>query len=562
MQEENPQKYSDQESDLETGKSAETSRKFAFQALDLPELPETGIVVRKIGKFYELLGRLGKEEKSLVGAIKILEFFNSIHLPVLPDDEWGKDIFHKPHLLIAGGFVRDIVMGKTPKDIDFATNMEHATLRRYFDHYFSKELKDNLITVNTTGTRYKVMRVQFRGDEGVVKEEYEIASFREEGDYQDGRRPNYVRAVKHAGIDASRRDLTVNALFYNPFSGNVIDYVGGLKDIEARVLRFVGNPEKRITEDYIRMLRYIRFLVRTGFTEDLSAKEAILSNAEKINLLPGEPLRDELGKMLMEERPGFIVRAIYEYGLLKYLLPDIAALRDCLQGPPYHMEGDVLTHTIMTMETLPKNASLNLRWAAMLHDVSKPATRAVEHTGEVDKVSFLGHAEHGAIRLSQILSRFRFAEVDLRHIRTIVENHIRMFSFPDMRQGKAREMVELPEFEDLIELAIADSRSSVPSDPKFKEENERMIAAIRERFKKFREFKEAHESELVEVEKAVNGTVIIERYKVRWGREPVRGEIGLLKQKVLGQIRDQNVTNPEEALRILNEVVEDGLPSK
>ena len=194
----------------------------------------------------------------------------------------------KTRILISGGFVRDILLGESPKDIDFVTNLTYDKVKTLLENNLQ-----NIKKIEAQGQTFQVVRIVFENGE-----EYEIATFRMDGEYKDGVHPETIVPITSPGIDAMRRDFTINALFYNPLSGNVIDYVGGLLDISEKRLRFVGNPEERIKEDKSRMLRYARFILKTNFSINEKDKEAIRKHSSEINNIPKELLKKELDKMI------------------------------------------------------------------------------------------------------------------------------------------------------------------------------------------------------------------------------------------------------------------------
>ncbi|MDP2668261.1 MAG: CCA tRNA nucleotidyltransferase [bacterium] len=531
----------------------EIARVFGFSGFKDRDHLNRKIAVQKLGTFEELITRQNNnsEESKFSGAKKIIDCFAGVRNEIEVSKD--KTISKRPHLLIAGGFVRDTLLNKKPHDIDFATDMEYENIIELFKKSFTDEIKEGKVTMGETGKAFGVLRLKF-SDTG---EEYEVANFRIDGDYSDGRRPDSVTPARIAGVDADRRDLTINSLFYNPFSGNIIDYTGGLDDLKEKRLKFVGEPEKRISEDRLRMLRYIRFLVRTGFFEDGPAKEAILKHAKELNMLPAERIRIELNAIFLSGKTGDAVEKLKEYGLLREILPEVESLSDCGQGPPYHMEGSVYQHTVMTANALPENADTSLRWAAILHDISKPETKEekLDKDGKT-KVSFIGHAEPGAEAAGKILNRLKFSNEEMSEITWLIENHIRAFSFPEIREAKARKMAASPYFLNLFELAKADTRSSVSSGDTARIENENLLEAIEKRYLGIKKFEQEQEGPLALIKKAVNGHVIIEKYKKIHGEVPQGKNIGLIKEEVYETIDNQKITDVGEALKVLGEVVE------
>lgn len=529
----------------------ESVRVFGFSGFKDKDNPERKIVVKRLGSFEELIGQnTTTENNRFSGAKKIIDCFADTKKEF--EAPSGKSISKRPHLLIAGGFVRDTLLNKKPKDIDFATDMEYENIIEMFEKNFADEIKEGKITMGETGKDFGVLRLKFRDTD----EEYEVANFRIDGKYADGRRPESITPVRYPGVDADRRDLTINSLFYNPFSGNVIDYTGGLEDLKEKRLKFVGNPEKRISEDRLRILRYARFLLRTGFSEDGRAKEAILKHAEDLQMLPAERVRDEINIIFKDGPVGNTLEKLKEYGILKQILPELEYLSLCEQGPPYHMEGDVFRHTVMVANLLPEDADLSLRWAAVLHDISKPETKEERlDDGGKAKISFIGHAEPGAKNARKILNKLAFSNEMTNEIVWMVENHIRMFGFPDLREGKAKRFADSSSFLKLFELAKADTRSSVPSDPATREDNEKLLEAIERRYLEIKKFEEEQKGPLALIKKTLNGHTIIDKYKKIYGKAPEGKVIGAIKEEAHETIENQKITDLEKALQILDEVI-------
>lgn len=470
--------------------------------------------------------------------------------------ENGSTISRRPHLLICGGFVRDMLLGVEPKDMDFATNIEYTEVRKILEARFKTEIEEGKISLGEQGKAFGVIRIRFRDTE----EEYEIASFREDGKYEDGRRPKEVTPVKHAGIDADRRDLTINALFYDPNSGNVVDFVGGLKDIDEKTLRFVGSAEKRIEEDKLRMLRFVRFMLKTGFSPDESALEAIRAHsAEVLNIVP-ERIRDELDKIFRTGKPGDALRVLKTVEILRHVLPEVDELSSCEQGPPYHLEGDVFEHTVLVANNLDhlatKKDGLSLRWATILHDIGKPKMRREELKGGEKKVSFIGHDEEGVRMLGAIFARLKFSNADARAIEWLVAEHQQAFRLAEMRQSKADVYFENPEFENLLRLAEADILGSEGT-PELRQSNLELIGKIKSRYSEYKKSRVEDGDKFIAVEKALNGKEIIRIFSEVVGRNPdPKTELKPIKDMAIAIAKDEGVTDVEVATQILRQIIE------
>lgn len=520
---------------------------------------ERTVVVKHLGAFKELLKAHGKEqtrespaEEGFKEAREIIEVFRAARISQeLPDDS---TVVRRPHLLIAGGFVRDALMSLRPHDIDFATNLTHAEAEKLLRAHFSSALEAGAMTIKKEGKSFGVLHVYFRR----TSHEYQIATFREDIPAEEGAKRQSVGFVRHARRDADRRDLTINALFYNPLTGNVIDYVGGIQDIKNRVLRFVGNAEERITEEpnRTRMLRYIRFLVRTGFAEDVEAKAAIQRHAAEIAGQPMEPIREEFEKIFAAGKTGTALELLREYRLLEHLFPEVLELERCAQGPPYHMEGHAFRHTVLVANGIPAESSPELHWSAIFHDVGKLETRAVEQDKQGNaKVSFRGHAPISAQKAEVILARLKMPGVPTKKILWLIAEHIRALEFSTMREGKARELAASPHFAELLQLAQADTNGSWAATEELSQGNAASIAAAKKRFAEFRRFDEQHAGALKEVEKAINGNVIIALYTDIHGAKPRGPLVGVIAREIKAVIAEERITDPDTAVRRLKEVI-------
>ena len=450
-----------------------------------------------------------------------------------------------------------------PKDIDFATNLTYEETEQLLSDSFGTDIAEGRIRFQRTGEAFPVMRIKFEdGDE------YEVATFRKEEGATDGRHPDTIETIRYPGADADRRDFTVNALFYNPLSGNVIDYVGGLRDIDDRTLRFVGDPAERIEEDHLRMLRYLRFLQKTGFSEDPKARSAIRASAEQVLRLPAERITDELNRTFALGNVGNTLERLQDYGLLEKLLPEVANLASCKQGPPYHMEGDVFRHTVLVANGLPQSAGTELAWAAILHDIGKPETRSEEPAKDGSPaVHFLEH-EHASVRdAREILAptddskkRFAFSGKSAETIRNLIEKHIKIFSFADMRRGTAEAFLKETRdyWDDLYALAIADTRASHGSDPSLDANRMHNLERISERAQEIFAFWEQAKDAINEITALVNGNLIKERYAALHGIELTGRRqkiIGAIKNAAQAKIREERILDPDTARETLDAVI-------
>jgi len=331
---------------------------------------------------------------------------------------------------IVGGGVRDFLLGCAPADLDLVTVARPEEIAALFPES------------RIVGASFGVSLVRTGGFE------FEVATARKERFYLDGRHPEEVKYTSDLAVDMLRRDFTVNAMWYDPVGGVVHDPAGGLDDLERGVLRTVGNPAERFKEDYLRMLRAVRFASRLRFALDPETERAIRGLAFKCAEVTGERLRAELTLMLTGPDPAGAVRLLDRTGILEAVLPEIAALHGVEQPPEYHPEGDVFVHTVSMLEHMAR-PDPNLAWSVLLHDVGKPATRGVEPSG---RIRFFNHETAGAELAGRILDRLRFSLADRDAVTKAVRNHMRFASAPQMRPAKLRRMMADPNFPLELEL--------------------------------------------------------------------------------------------------------------
>lgn len=339
--------------------------------------------------------------------------------------------------LWAGGCVRDMILRRTPKDYDVATDALPDRVMALFPGSVA------------VGKSFGVVRVPWAGHW------YEVATFRRDHAYVDGRHPSAV-SFSDPATDAQRRDFTINALFLDPVRGVVIDYVGGRADIERRLVRTVGVPADRFGEDRLRMLRAVRFAATLDFVLDAETADAIRAAAPRMGEVSAERIRDELNRTWTEAvRAGDALKLLDEVGLLAVLLPEVAAMKGVAQPPEYHPEGDVFTHTAIMLDAM-RTDDFRLAWSVLLHDVGKPPTAAL-----VDgRMRFERHANVGADMARAILQRLRFSNDDTEAIVFMVGNHMRFVNTREMRRATLRRLVGAPTFEAELELHRLDCASS------------------------------------------------------------------------------------------------------
>jgi poly(A) polymerase len=350
----------------------------------------------------------------------------------------------------AGGCVRDLLLGREPKDFDVATSAEPNVVLGMFERTFA------------VGAQFGVVLVVLGSeDERIVTE---VATFRSDGAYSDGRHPDAVRYTTSAEEDVKRRDFTINGLLLDPFVGGrlpsdllddptalrkgLIDYVGGIADLHTGVIRAIGRPEARFEEDRLRMLRAVRFAARFGFAIEPETMRAIRALAKRIDSVSRERVRDELTRMLTEGHARRAFELLDETGLLAQVLPEIARMKGVEQPPEYHPEGDVWIHTLLLLDQLQPGCSPTLAWGALLHDVGKPPT----FRRAPDRIRFDGHVEVGVAMGAEICRGFRFSNEETRQIVALIENHMRFAHADKMRSSTLKRFFRIEGFEEHLAL--------------------------------------------------------------------------------------------------------------
>lgn len=354
---------------------------------------------------------------------------------------------------LAGGAVRDMILGKEPKDYDIATS---AKPDQVID-----VLEKAHIHFAEASKKYGTIVVIFP-----EHETYEVTTFRKEGPYSDGRRPDFVEFVSDKQ-DALRRDFTINGLFYDSEKDEVIDYVDGQKDLKAQVIRFIGEPKKRIEEDHLRILRYVRLKHVLRFNGDPASDKAARESAKLIDHVSWERIRDEFHKAFLAPKPDDFIRLLDEYHLLKILLPEVKAMQGVIQGKKYHSEGDAYVHTLLAMSKLPPSASIPLVWATILHDIGKTHTQNI--IGE--KITFYGHESISTEMSKKIVKRFKLSSKMADEILFAVSKHMLTHKIGELREGKRIALVRDRYFPTLLELYYVDLAASVPEDPSVREKD-------------------------------------------------------------------------------------------
>ena len=363
----------------------------------------------------------------------------------------------------AGGCVRDLLLGRTPQDFDVATSATPDIVQATFPRTEAVGAHFGVILVIDEKNSSSI------GDTDSRRTATEVATFRSDGAYSDGRRPDAVRFSTDPAEDVQRRDFTINGLLLDPIAFErgdplescVFDVVGGQEDLKAGIIRAIREPSLRFAEDKLRMLRAVRFAARLGFTIEPRTFEAIREQAASVRQVSCERIRDELTKILTEgaARRGF--ELLDESGLLEHVLPEVARLKGVEQPPQYHPEGDVWVHTLMLLEHLPIGASCTLAWGMLLHDIGKPATFTPPDPNRPgDRIRFNGHVDVGVAIARSILTRLRFSNEECAQILALIKHHMQFGDVQKMKQSTLKRFLRLPLFKEHLALHYADVMSS------------------------------------------------------------------------------------------------------
>lgn len=340
----------------------------------------------------------------------------------------------------AGGCVRDMLLGIEPKDFDIVTSAK------------PDEIEDILEHTIPVGKQFGVILAIKNGHK------FEVATFRSDSGYSDGRRPDAV-TFTNAEEDAKRRDFTINGMFYDPVEDKVLDFVGGRKDLEARLIRFIGDPEKRIMEDHLRILRAIRFKNEYDFQYEPKTYAAIVNNAALADRVSNERIAAELNKMIMSAPPSAPFNDMEDTQVLKEIMPELLKMKGCAQPFEYHKEGDVWTHTMLALDSLPATAPLSVRWAVLFHDIGKPETFDLK-----ERIRFDKHVNASSELARKILLRFKYPRRFTEEVCWMIEHHMMMTPLKEMSEGRKMHWFLHPLFLNLMQVFKADIEGTDPKD--------------------------------------------------------------------------------------------------
>ena len=377
---------------------------------------------------------------------------------------------HGHQAYFAGGCVRDLLLEREPADYDVATDATPYQVMQTFPQTYAVGAQFGVVLVATNaeadqpdGAESATSNEDAVGGAGVLarqnehgRDAVEVATFRSDVGYSDGRHPDEVRFTKNPREDVQRRDFTINGLMLDPVTNEVFDFVGGRADLSAGIVRAIGDPERRFSEDKLRMLRAARFAARFEYKVDPATFSAIQQVAPRIDQVSQERVRDEITKMLTEGHARRAFQLLDATGLLQRVLPEISAMQGVEQPPQYHPEGDVFVHTLLLLDKLPAGSSKTLAWGALLHDVGKPPTFRVAS----DRIRFDGHVDIGVRMAADICRRLRFSNDDTDQILALVDNHMRFGNVMEMKESTLKKFLRLPDFEEHLELHRIDCLSS------------------------------------------------------------------------------------------------------
>ena len=367
---------------------------------------------------------------------------------------------------LVGGCVRDLLLGREPADYDVTTDAMPEEVMRIFPETYAVGAQFGVVLVPVPKEESGSLKgadpdssdpaaegsvITNHSKAGVI----EVATFRSDIGYSDGRHPDHVRYSKDPREDVQRRDFTINGLLLDPTKDEVLDYVGGQRDLKLGIIRTIGEPDRRFEEDKLRMLRAVRFAARFEFKIHPDTFVSIQNLASKIHQVSRERVRDELSKMLIEGHAHAAFLLLDQSGLLQEVLPEISAMKGVEQPPQFHPEGDVFVHTLLLLQNLPHPCPVTLAWGALLHDVGKPPTFRV-----ADRIRFDGHVEVGVKMAERVCRRLRFSNDETEQIIALVNHHMRFGDVQRMKESTIKKFLRLPSFEEHLELHRMDCQSS------------------------------------------------------------------------------------------------------
>lgn len=428
----------------------------------------------------------------------------------------------------AGGAVRDMILGLPVHDIDIATAARPVEIKKIFPDSYDRGKAFGVVAVRRDGR------------------EFEIATFRSDIGTSDHRRPIKIEFTS-SREDAARRDFTINGLFYDPVKSEVIDYIDGLRDIKRKIIRFIGEPQERIEEDYLRILRAVRFAVRLDFNIESSTNEAIKQNAAKITEISAERLREELSKMLLLPNRAETIEKLDEMKLLDEVLPEIKKLKNVPQPKEFHSEGDCWTHTLLALENIGAVSggdAEELVWTVLLHDIAKPETIGYRSEKNKTSITFFDHDVQSAEAAGEILERLKFSNHFIAKVQWAIRQHMRIINaFRGMSERKQKKLFSDPNIGLLLDLTKADLSASLRPGEKVDMKMYEEAVKLKEKFEK-----ESSEEEKRQVKKfdLITGHDIMKILKLESGPE-----VGRLKTEIEQAYLDDKINTRADALKML-----------
>jgi poly(A) polymerase len=353
---------------------------------------------------------------------------------------------------LAGGCVRDLLLNREPKDYDVASNATPVQVMDIFPDTYAVGAQFGVVLVPAPDAALETGAC----DTGTHSRCIEVATFRSDIGYSDGRHPDEVRFSQDPREDVARRDFTINGMMLDPVTNEVLDYVGGRDDLKLGIIRAIGDPERRFAEDKLRLLRAVRFAARFEYTIESATFAAMQRLAEQINVVSRERVREELTRMLTEGHARRAFLLLDESGLLRQVLPEISAMKGVEQPPEFHPEGDVFVHTLLLLDNLPQPCPATLAWGALLHDVGKPATFRIAP----DRIRFDGHVDVGVKIAEEVCRSLRFSNDDTQQILALVDNHMRFGDAMKMSESTLKKFLRLRSFDEHLALHRADCLAS------------------------------------------------------------------------------------------------------
>lgn len=429
----------------------------------------------------------------------------------------------------AGGAVRDELLELPAHDIDIATSAKPEEIKKLFPKTFDIGKSFGVILVKTDTT------------------EFEVATFRSDIGIEDHRRPEKIEYAT-AEKDASRRDFTINGLFYDPVKEEIIDYVGGIKDVKRNIISFIGEPERRIDEDYLRMLRGVRFAARLGFKIEENSKKAIEKNASKISETSVERIRDEVSQILVNKNRDWAIIELDTLGLLKELLPELVTTKNVPQPKDFHSEGSVWTHILLALKNIPDNPGAfrndELVWTVLLHDIAKPETLGYRSQIGKTSITFFDHDVKSAEKAKQILERFLFSHHFIENVCWAITQHMRIIhAFTGMSERKQKKLFSDPNIKLLLDLTAADLSASLRGNGKPDMKMYEDAVKLKEKFEKETSLEEKQQVKKFDL---IDGNDIIEKLKIEPGPE-----IGVIKTEIEKAYLDGKINTRKDALVML-----------